>query len=61
MKSKKTLEQLAKELSKLEENQLGKLKGGFVAFSSLKAKELPSTDSVSVSVSGNCSCSCTCS
>ena len=61
MKSKKSFKDLAKQISALQEDQLGKLKGGFAAFSANMERVIDGSVTNSVSVSGNCSCSCTCS
>lgn len=61
MKSKKSFKDLAKQISVLQEDQLGKLKGGFVAFSADMQRVIDGSVTNSVSVSGNCSCQCTCS
>ena len=64
MKSKKSFKELAKQISALQEDQLGKLKGGFTAFSAKSLAMMPddNTNNNNNSVAGDpCSCSCTCS
>jgi len=61
MKNNKSFNDLAKQISSLDESQVGKIKGGFAAFSVAPSMENYESVSNSVSVSGNCSCSCTCS
>lgn len=61
MKSKKSFKDLAKQISALQEDQLGKLKGGFAAFSAGMQRVIDGTVTNSVTVYGNCSCECTCS
>ena len=61
MKPNKSFKDLAKQISELKEDDLGKIKGGFAAFSSAIDREISGSVTNSVSVSGNCSCSCTCS
>lgn len=56
-RSNKNLEQLAKKMELLNDNDQNQLKGGFAAFGTLSVKQLEK-GSVSVSVSGNCSCGC---
>jgi len=56
MKSKKSFKELAKRISNLQEDQLGKMKGGFAAYSANTMNVIDGV--VSVSVTGNCSCSC---
>ncbi|MCD9563082.1 hypothetical protein [Tenacibaculum maritimum] len=61
MKSNKSFKDLAKQIAALKEDQLGKIKGGFAAFSTGPGLGVEGSVTNSVSVSGNCSCSCTCS
>lgn len=61
MKTKKSLNDLAKQISTLQEDQLGMLKGGFAAFSANLQRVIDGSVTNTVSVTGNCSCSCKCS
>lgn len=62
MKNKKAYKELVLQMEALNELQLGKLKGGFSAYTSTNSASYRSrSNSVSVSVSGDpCSCSCSC-
>ena len=64
MKNKKSFKELVKQMEVLQENQQGKLKGGFSSYSSSNFaayKEKDNSNSVSVSVGGDpCSCNCQC-
>lgn len=62
MSTKKNFEELVKGITRLEDDQLGKLRGGFAAFGAATDPITdPGTVTNTVTVSGNCSCSCTCS
>ena len=62
MKNKKSFQDLVKQMAELSEDQQGKLKGGFSAFSaSSNAAAVNSAVSVSVTVAAGTTCSCTCS
>lgn len=62
MKDKKSFKDLVKQMESLQENQQGKLKGGFSSYSSTNsASYIQRSNSVSNSVGGDpCSCSCSC-
>jgi hypothetical protein len=61
MKNKKSFQDLMKQMSELSEDQQGKLKGGFSAFSaSANAASVDTSVSVSVTVAIGSSCSCSC-
>jgi hypothetical protein len=61
MSSKKSFDELVKRMTLMEDGQLGKLRGGFAAFSASATEPGEGTVTNTVTVSGNCSCSCTCS
>lgn len=52
MKSKKSFKDLAKQISALQEDQLGKLKGGFVAFSASidSIKRVDTNDNLNINI-----------
>ena len=60
MSIKKSFDELVKGITRLEDDQLGKLRGGFAAFGALPTDPVDGTVTNTVTVSGNCSCSCTC-
>jgi hypothetical protein len=59
MNSKKTFKDLVKQMSELSEDQQGKLKGGFSAYSAPKAAVVNGT-TVTVTVALGTTCTCTC-
>lgn len=62
MKKQKSFKDLMKQMGELSEDQQGKLKGGFSAYSaSSNAASVDSAVSVSVTVAAGTTCSCTCS
>lgn len=62
MKDKKSFKDLVSQMESLQENQQGKLKGGFSSYSATNSAAYKQmSNSVSVSVGGDpCSCSCSC-
>jgi hypothetical protein len=59
MGSKKTFQDLIKQMGELSEDQQGKLKGGFSAYSAPSAAAVNGT-TVTVTVAIGTTCSCTC-
>ena len=59
MATKKTFQDLVKQMAELTEDQQGKLKGGFSAFSAPAEAIDPST-TVTVTVAIGTTCKCTC-
>lgn len=57
-RSKRNLEELAKKMELLNDNEQNQLKGGFAAFGAQSLKEKEKEGTVTVSVSGNCGCGC---
>lgn len=60
MSTKKSFDELVKGITRLEDDQLGKLRGGFAEFGAIATLPGDGTVTNTVTVSGNCSCSCTC-
>ena len=59
MESKKTFQELVKQMGELSEDQQGKLKGGFSAYSAPKTAAVNGTTvTVTVAIGTTCQCSC---